>query len=198
MMKASTVIRLNREKLGLTVRELAERVGVSKSAVSKWENGSTDNIKKVNLTRLAEVLNVNPIELLDVANPEKSELVKVPVIGNIACGSPILSDDNIVDFKEVPAQAVPSGTVFYAHAQGDSMEPTIPNGSLVLIRKQPEVEEGQIAAVMIDDEVTLKRFHKQGDIIMLLPDNRKYKPIILDPNSQNKIVGRAVSTSTPL
>lgn len=197
-MKAGTLIRTKRNELGLSMQELADRVGVSKGAIQKWEANGIDNIKAENRERLADVLGISEMELLGVENIETSEMVRIPIIGGIACGSPILSDDNIIGSRLVPREMVPSGTVFYAHAQGDSMEPTIPNGSLVMIREQPQVEEGQIAAVMIDDEVTLKRFHKQDGIIMLLPDNRKYKPIIFKPTSENRIVGRAMSTLNDL
>ena len=92
---------------------------------------------------------------------------------------------------------VPSGTLFGLRCKGDSMEPTIPNGALAIIREQPEVEDGEIAAVLVDDdnEATLKRVKHQGNLVMLMPDNKNYDPIILDEEHPGRIVGKAVHVS---
>ena len=81
--------------------------------------------------------------------------------------------------------------------EGASMEPTIHDGSLVTIREQPTVEDGEIAAVLVDgdNEATLKRVKHQGDLIMLMPDNKEYDPIILDKCNPGRIVGKAVHVS---
>lgn len=80
------------------------------------------------------------------------------------------------------------------------MEPTIKNGSLVLIRQQPEVEDGEIAAVLFtdDDEATLKRVKRSGDTMILLPDNRRYEPIIVSKDNPVRILGKAVRVTTNL
>ena len=80
------------------------------------------------------------------------------------------------------------------------MEPTIPNGSYVLIRHQLSVEDGEIAAVLVngDEEATLKRVKRQGDMIMLIPDNSKYPPFIVNKDNPARIIGKAVKISIDL
>ena len=80
------------------------------------------------------------------------------------------------------------------------MEPTIPNGSLVLVREQPEVEYGSIAAVLVngDTEATLKRVKQQGDIIILMPDNPEHEPIVVTPDNPARIIGQAVQVTQML
>lgn len=80
------------------------------------------------------------------------------------------------------------------------MEPTIHDGSLVTIREQPTVEDGEIAAVLVDDdnEATLKRVKHQGDLVMLMPDNKEYDPIILDKDHPGRIVGKAIRYTASL
>ncbi len=79
-------------------------------------------------------------------------------MGKIACGDPITADENLTGYRYESPDNLPSGNLFYLQAKGDSMEPTIPNGSYVLIREQPEVENGEIAAVLVngDTEALLK------------------------------------------
>lgn len=202
-MKTSEIIKQNRKRLGLTLEELGKRIGVSKVAVSKWESGETDNIKRSNLLKLADVLDVSPVELLGdtfdtVPDNIETEVVKIPIIGQIACGKPIMSDENIIGYEEEPASTAGKGESFYLQTEGDSMVPTIPIGSRVKIRIQPDVESGEIAAVEINGELTLKRIKKSKGSIMLVPDNRSYGPIILSEDDNNRIIGKAVKVAYDL
>lgn len=80
------------------------------------------------------------------------------------------------------------------------MEPTIPDKAIVVIHEQPEVEDGEIAAVQVDHdtEATLKRVKHQGDMILLMPDNKNYDPIILNKDNPGRIIGKAIKYSAPL
>lgn len=126
--------------------------------------------------------------------------IKIPIIGTIACGDPILADENIIGYRNEHADNLPNGELYYVKAKGNSMEPTIPNGSFVLIREQPEVEIGQIAAVLVNDEsdVTLKRVKKQGNLTILVPDNPNHEPMILTKDNPARILGRAMRYSQDL
>lgn len=185
-----------REKHGWDQDVLADKLDISRVSVSRYENGS----RKANqdmLFKLADVFNVSINEFFpypDNIKPLKSKTKKVPILGTIACGDPITADENIEGYRETIADLLPSGTVFYLKAKGQSMEPTIPNGSYVLIREQPTVEDGEIAAVLVDNdsEATLKRVKHQGNIVMLMPDNHEYDPIILSDNYTGRIIGKAV------
>lgn len=120
--------------------------------------------------------------------------IPIPILGTIACGNPIYAKENFSGYRYESPDNLPSGSLYYLEAKGDSMEPTIPNGSYVLIREQPEVEYGEIAAVLVngDTEATLKRIKKQGEFTMLVPDNRSYNPIIVDEKNPVRIIGKAI------
>lgn len=134
--------------------------------------------------------NVTPTNLI----PVEPNFVKIPILGVIACGDPILAEENIEGYTYEFAEYLPSGEIFALKAKGDSMEPTIMNGSKVLVRAQPDVENGEIAAVLVngDEEATLKRVKKQDGIIFLMPDNLSHKPIIVSPSNPARIIGKVV------
>lgn len=98
----------------------------------------------------------------------------IPVIGSIACGTPILAQENIERYISVSSLWKAD---FALICKGDSMSPTIQDGDLVCIRSQPNVENGQIAAVLIDDEATLKHFYRRGDTVILHPENPRFAPM---------------------
>lgn len=187
------------EEKGISGAELARRMGTDRSTITRYYKG----IRKISMEEIpkfAEVLEVDVIELLfgpDIKNINivNEEKVAVPILGKIACGEPILAKENIENYIYKPADSLPSGDVFALQAKGDSMEPTIPNGAIVLIRAQPDVENGEIGAVLVngDEETTLKRVKKQGDTVFLMPDNSKYAPYIVDENNPARIIGKAIS-----
>lgn len=127
-------------------------------------------------------------------------LVKIPVLGTITCGDPILAEENFEEYREEISDLLPTGNLFYLRTKGDSMAPTIPNNSYVLIKEQAEVENGEIAAVLVngDEEATLKRVKKIGDEILLYPDNNKYEPILVNEENPARIVGKAIKFSVDL
>lgn len=118
-------------------------------------------------------------------------MVVLPRVGRIACGTPLLAEENIEAQDPVPAYWRATFTLLCV---GDSMEPLIKDGDLVAIRKQPEVENGEIAAVRIDDEATLKHVYLSEGRMVLQPENRQYAPIVLVGEEMNSVVieGRAV------
>ena len=101
------------------------------------------------------------------------EMVQVPLIGSIACGTPILAEQNIKSYVGVPAAWHAD---FALECHGDSMAPTICDGDVVCIRSQPEVEQGQIAAVRIGEEATLKHCYYQNGVVQLIADNPSVCP----------------------
>lgn len=186
----------------MSMSELARRVGMSKSTISRYFNkkqgfplNKVDKFASALGTTPEEVLGVEPIDLVPV-----SRLRKIPVLGMIACGEPILAEENIDSYISQPVNNLPKGRFFYLKAKGNSMKPTIPDGSLVLIRQQPEVESGEIAAVLFTDstEATLKRIKKVGDAIILSPDNKDYEPMIIDDKHPARILGKAVQVTSIL
>jgi len=153
------------------------------------------------------VLHTSPEYILgfgkyDVATNIKrpTGIKKIPVLGAIACGDPITAEENIEEYRDTVADLLPSGNLFYLKAKGESMSPTIPNGAYVLIREQPNVEDGEIAAVLVDNdsEATLKRVKRQQGLVMLMPDNPEYNPIVLSKEYTGRIIGKAIKFTTVL
>ena len=193
-------IRQRREQLGLSQEELAARMGYrSKSSITKLEKGIND-LPRAKLEELAAALNTTPawlMGLMDLPSPPPGfeplpEMVRVPLVGSIACGTPITAEQNIECYIGVPAAWHAD---FALTCHGSSMAPTICDGDIVCIRRQPEVEQGEIAAVRIGEEATLKHFHRQGETVMLLDDNAAVCPpmIFAGPQLEEiQIEGRAV------
>ena len=200
MSELSRRILQRRLELGLSQEELAQRMGYrSKSSITKLEKGIND-LPQSKVEELAQALETTPAALLGLDAPCACPLgfeplpamVQVPLIGSIACGTPITAEQNIECYIGVPAAWHAD---FALTCHGDSMSPTICNGDIVCIRCQPEVEQGEIAAVRVGEEATLKHFHRQGDAVMLLADNAAVCPPMFyagEQLSELHIEGKAV------
>lgn len=179
-----------------TVADIARDLNLADTTVRNWFTGKKyPRIDKIQA--LADYFHVSRSEITDSTptNMERvSSVSRIPIIGEIACGNPIMAEENIDGYREVVSSYVPSGNVFFLKAKGESMEPTIPDGSYVMIQGQPDVEDGEIAAVLVDDdeEATLKRVRHQGKMVVLMPDNPAYKPIVLSKEFPGRIIGKAV------
>ena len=180
--------------------ELARASGVTEGAISQYRKGAY-NATQRNLEKIARVLRV-PIPWLMGATdsmtfeiPEGFQplppMERVPLVGSIACGTPILAEQNIEDTVSVPSEWHASFTL---KCKGDSMVPTIQEGDLVAIRIQPEVENGEIAAVRIGEEATLKHVYVYPNYIELRPENPEYESIIkIGPDMADVVIeGKAV------
>lgn len=199
-----------REQQHVSISELARRVGMSKSTVSLYFK-KTREFPVNRLDDFAKALHTTPEEVLGVKSASESrpsnvvyplgdnfQRISIPIIGEIACGDPITAEENIEGYtEEIFEKPVPSGTLFGLRCKGHSMEPTIHDGSIVTVREQPDVEDDEIAAVLIDDdsEATLKRVKHQGDSIILIPDNKEFSPIILNKENPGRILGKVVHVS---
>lgn len=170
---------------GLSQSELGKIAGVSDKAVSTWELGlKTPRMGAVE--KMANYFGITKSAIVDDA-PMTSfqkpvvppgfmpmpEMVQVPLIGSIACGTPITAEQNIKSYVGVPAAWRAD---FALECHGDSMAPTICDGDVVCIRSQPEVEQGQIAAVRIGEEATLKHCYYQNGVVQLIADNPSVCP----------------------
>lgn len=113
-------------------------------------------------------------------------------MGKITCGDPILADQNIIGYKNLTFDHKPSGTLFLLECKGHYMDPLIPNGSLVTIRRQLIVGNGELAAALVGDEATIKRVKFSNDEIILLPENNTFDPIILNERNPGSIIGKVI------
>ena len=190
-------IRYYLKKYGKTQKEICKDLGVKEMTFSDWVNAKTypriDKIEKI-----ANYFHVQKADLVEekrkpLKNIVPIERCMVPIIGQIAAGKPILADEHIEAF-------LPCDTGVHADfgliVSGDSMiGADIHDGDVVFIRSQPVVDAGQIAAVRIDDDATLKRFYKNPDGCTLVSMNPQYPPMIF--NSDNcdsiQIIGLAVA-----
>ena len=187
-------LRERRMELGLTLEEVAEAVGVSKSTVLKWETGTIEDMRVNKAAALAQVLNVSPLWVIGITDSRSGppRTKRVPILGSIAAGEPILATEEYGEYVEL-YEDVPVD--FCLRVKGDSMiDARIQDGDLVFVRRQPTVENGQIAVVLIDDEATLKRFYRTPNGVILKPENSKYEPLFFTHRDfkQVRVLGRAV------
>lgn len=211
-------IKYLREKQGLSQQDLADKLGYkSRSAINKIELGLRD-ISQSKVIAFANALNVDPAYLLGWSDDENGNNVdkyssvnnilpiphmsKKPRLGVIACGEPILAEENIEDYDNVPDDVKCDFTLL---CQGDSMiNARINDGDIVYIREQPQVENGEIAACLVDGEfetkATLKRYYKYDDKIVLQAENPKYPPFVYVNSEMNKVrvIGKAIGFTSKL
>lgn len=199
-------IKRRREELGISVDEIAKKLGKHRATVYRYESNEIGTLPTDVLEPLSIVLQTTPAYLMgweDNIKPLPSNIVsvpkmhKVPLLGTIACGEPILAVENFDGDVDIPAKIHAD---FALRCKGDSMiNARIFDGDIVYIRQCDSVDDGQIAAVLIDDEATLKRVHLYKDHISLEPENPQYRPIVRWGEEMNevRIIGKAVAfTST--
>lgn len=185
-----------------TQADVIRDLGIPEATIRSWFNGEKyPRIDKIQI--LADYFNVPRSRITEEQTgvmQRVSNLIKVPVLGTITCGEPILAEENIEDYREEIADLLPTGNIFYLKTRGDSMVPTIPENSFVMIREQADVEDGEIAAVLVngDEETTLKRVKRQGDIVMLVADNPSYPPYVITKDNPARILGKAIKFSADL
>lgn len=185
------------DKNNISRKQLSNDLHVAYTTIADWINGKTIPRNK-RLTNLADYLHTTVDDLLS-AKPDNvveiNQWDSIPVIGTIACGEPILAEENIENYQPIPSNLLAyHHDIFALKCKGDSMSPTIKDGSLVIIHQQPIVNENEIAAVLINDQATLKRIkHSADGGIILMPDNSDYSPIILNKNDDNRILGKAIN-----
>lgn len=201
-MNIGKLIRDRRNELNLTLEDVGNAVGVTKSTVKKWEDGFISNMKRDKLAELAKVLQLDPVVFItgeansySYAPPSNVFPISVkrfPILGEIACGEPIYADENHESYIIANANIKAD---FCLVAKGDSMiNARINDGDIVFIRSQPTVENGDIAAVIIGDEATLKRVYIKANVVTLIAENPKYEPMVYtgDELESIRILGKAV------
>ena len=186
-----------RTQMGITMKEAAARLGMPYTTYVNYEKGTREPNSET-LIQLARFFGTTIDNLLGKTDAPihpgfqpMPEMSAVPLVGSIACGTPILAEQNIEARIGVPALWRAD---FALTCHGNSMAAMIQDGDIVCIRKQPEVENGEIAAVRIGEEATLKRFYRQGDTVMLQAENPAFSPLVYTRDQLNEITieGRVV------
>ena len=197
-------LKLLRRERGMTLLELAEAIGTSKQTIHRYENGIITNIPPEKIEAIAIALGTTPSELmgwsdesgeLDRAGVLPITVKRLPILGSIACGEPIYADEEHESFAAADSSLDAN---FCLRARGDSMTGArIYDGDIVFIRSQDSVDNGEIAAVIINDEATLKRvyYYPEDEKLILSPENPRYAPLVYIKEELNsiKILGKAVA-----
>lgn len=196
-------LRTARKEKRLTQKELAAKINAAHNSISNWENDQNmpdpDTIQN-----LCWALDVQPNYFFSVETALPANIIpmpemkKIPLIGSIACGAPILAEEHIEDYVDLPRHVKAD---FSLTCKGDSMiNARIFDGDIVYIRQQETVENGEIAAVLIGTEATLKRVRLFDDHIVLEPENPMYKPLVYWNEEMNtvRILGKAVAFTSAI
>lgn len=194
-----------RKKQNLTLEQVGNFVGVGKSTVRKWERGIIANMKRDKIAKLAQCYRVPPSYLLGWDETSNSDLYfydnitplpeteLIPLVGTIACGTPTLAEENIEEFIKVDKSIK---ATFALQCKGDSMiNARIFDGDIVYIRQQDDIENGEIAAVLIGEEATLKKVYKYPNRLELRAENPTFPTLNFEGESlqEIRILGKAVA-----
>ncbi len=194
-----------RESAGLSLSELSNLCGVTRSALQRYETGATKKIPLDAITAIENALNlkqgslmgwteeIEPNTTIPKGYEPPPEMVPKPLVGKVSCGVPILAEQNITDYINVPGDV---HCDFLLTCTGDSMiDAGIQSGDIVYLVKQPDIDyNGQIAAVRIDDEATLKKVYKYDSKVVLQPANAAYEPLVYVKDEINNLTIEGVAT----
>ena len=203
-MEMAEKIKSLRHNLGLTLEEVGNAVGVGKSTVRKWESGQIANMRRDKIAKLAQALHTTPAYLMGWEE-QKTDLPegafpytpthKIPILGYISAGLPLYAEQHIEGYTYTELNG--GAEYFGLIVKGDSMDAAkIFPGAVLIIRRQEQVENGEIAVVIVDDEnATVKRFRRENDVVILTPQstNPEHQTQIYNLKTTNiKIIGKVV------
>lgn len=182
MSSIRTLIKEKRIEKKYTMKELAEKVGVSEATVSRWESGEISNMRRGGIMRLSKVLDIPPSVILGLQdntnNFNRPKGVRIPVLGEVVAGVPIDAVEEYIDWEEITPELAETGGFFALKIKGDSMEPRIVAGDVVIVKMQSTADTGDVVIAMVNgDDACCKRFIKQSDGIILQSFNSAYTPM---------------------
>lgn len=203
-------IEQRRKELGLTLDDIAQEIGVAKSTIQRYEKGTIGKIKLPVIEAIARVISVNPSWLCGKTNDSTPETIslpseaipidlsayhRIPILGRISAGLPLYADEHIEGYTLTDLNG--GAEYFGLRVQGDSMNAMrINEGDIVIVRRQEEVEQGEVAVVIVDgDDATVKRFYSSDTIVTLMPQstNPEHKPQIYDLSKTSiRVLGKVV------
>lgn len=201
-----------RTELGITQKEVADFVGVSEATVSRWESGHIDNMRRDRIAALSKILRLSPLAIMGIDDTDLSSRLpnmvpidartfRVPIVGRVAAGRPIVVDEEIIGYEYIDNKYSKDGHEYFGlRIVGKSMEPTIMDGDIVIVRRQRYVENGEIAIVLIDgEEATAKEVKESAEGLTLIGHNAAvYTPHFYSAeevkNLPVQIIGRVVQS----
>lgn len=173
-----------------TQKEIAAKMGVSPQTFNTWCTGvALPRMGKIQ--QLADLFGIEKSDLIDIKERTKLPSIKglkIPVLGRVAAGLPIEAQENIIDWEEIPEEWQKKGEYFALEIKGDSMEPRMYEGDVVIVKKQSEAENGQVCIVTINgDDATCKRLMVHSSSIALISFNPKYAPMVFAAEEAQKL-----------
>ncbi len=197
----NSTLKTRRKELGLTMAQVADYVGVSEATISRWESGNIANMKRDKIARLSKILQIRPSIIMGVddseISPSPNKGIRIPVLGYVRAGIPIEAVEEILDYEEISQEMASQGEYFALSVKGDSMEPKISEGDVVIIRKQSYVENGEFAVILVNgNDATVKKFYRNENGVKLVSTNPKYDPFFYTPQEVNElpvaVIGKVV------
>lgn len=200
-MKLYERIKKRRLECNLTLLDVANALGVTEATAQRYESGEIKNLKHATVLEMAKLFKCSPAYLMgweeQDAHTLKGQGGRLPLLGKIAAGQPILAEEECEYYYPIEDARAD----FCLRVRGDSMTGAgIKDGDIVLIRKQESVDDGEIAAVLVEDEATLKRVYISDDAVTLISENPKYKPMVYTKKQCKniRILGKAVACHSNL
>lgn len=191
-------LKVLRSKTNQTQATVAKAIGVDRTTYAKYESGASEPSFEM-LQRMAKYYNVSVGFLMgETELSTNSDHIRIPVLGRVAAGIPIDAIEEVIDWEDISADMVVGGAEYFGlQIKGDSMEPKISSGDIVIVRKQPDVESGEVAVVLVNgDDATVKRVKKSAAGITLIANNPAYDPVFYSNEDIEKlpvaILGRVV------
>lgn len=195
----SSNLRFYMEKRNKSRNEVCEALNFKYTTFTDWCNGvkypRIDNIEK-----LANYFGISKSDLIEIKGNDTDDSIKavqIPVLGCVKAGIPMTAIESIIDYEEISQEQARTGEFFGLQIKGDSMEPKISEGDVVIVRKQETVENGEIAVVLINgDDATVKKFYRTDAGIKLVSTNPTYDPFFFTPDEVNTlpviVIGKVV------
>lgn len=207
-MKVNEIIKRRRKELGLTLKDVAEKLGVSESLISRYESNDVKNMGIDKLIPLAEVLKTTPTYLMGLEKEKKQEesnidmntvingdeFVMIPLYSSISAGYGS-EEAEFIEMIAIPGLKKPQ-ECFGVIVKGDSMEDKIDSGSIIIVRRDSMIENGQVGAFSYNEKSYVKQKKIYGNTIVLHSYNDKYKDLVVEEAEEFKEYGKVVMSIT--
>ena len=194
-------IKKKRIESGFSQVDFANKIDVSKQTLYKYENNIITNIPSDKIEAISKVLNLSPMYIMgweDLEQPTPKSngypTVRIPVLGDVAAGVPILAQQDIVGYEDIPADMAKTGEYFGLKIKGDSMEPKIHDNDIVIVKSMSNAENNDIVIAMINNEAVCKRLVKYTNSLVLRSLNSNYDDIELHPDDDIHILGVVIES----
>ena len=167
-----------RKRRKISRKEIADFLQVHETTIKRYEDGNTKKLPTDRLEKIAKYLNTSIEYLMGWEEEQKPQGVKIPVLGTVAAGMPISAVEDILDYEEIPQSWQNQGEFFALKIKGDSMEPRMESGDVVIVKQQSDANSGDTVIVLVNgDDATCKKLEKTDNGIMLVSTNPKYPPM---------------------